>query len=586
MSRSRRREARSGSDATRRPLPAWAPDAAIAVALVVGYVALLLATTHNLGYARDEGFYFQAAASYEKWFDLLVHDRAAAMTRENVDRYWAVNHEHPALMKSLFALSHRILFERWHWFREAGTSYRFPGMVVSALALGIVFVWGRIALGRWPGLVGALTLGLMPRVFYHSHLDCFDMPVASMWLVTTFAYWLSVERRSLAWALITGVLYGLLLDTKHNAWLLPLALVAHAVVTGWPRLQRESRGGRVTVPAALISMAVIGPLVLYAAWPWIWFDTAERLAWWVKFHLGHEYYNMEFLGETYWKPPMPRLYAPVMTLATVPLVTLVLFGVGAGCAAWEAVRTRWWPDLPSPAPPTPLEPPALRRTVLLWALCLLLSYAPWLSSNTPIFGGTKHWITAYPFLCLFAALGFAVAADRLRVLAARWRHPFVSQGVPYALAAAVLIGPAKMTYDSHPWGLGFYAPLVGGAPGAATLGLNRSFWGYTTGAVVPYLNEHVPPGGTVYVHDTALQSWQMLVRDGRLRSDIRATLRPQDADVALYHHEPHMSRVEVQLWVLFGTVAPATIGTYEGVPIVWIYERPAVGRLGRRGATR
>ena len=37
---------------------------------------------------------------------------------------------------------------------------------------------------------------------------------------------------------------------------------------------------------------------------------------------------MEFLGETYWKPPMPRLYAWVMTVATVPAITLVLFGIG------------------------------------------------------------------------------------------------------------------------------------------------------------------------------------------------------------------------------------------------------------------
>jgi len=558
--------------AARSRWPAWAPDAAIAAAIVVGYVVLLLATVQNLGYARDEGFYFQAAASYERWFDLLARDPVAALQRANVDRYWAVNHEHPALMKSLFALSHQYLFERWHWFGEAGTAYRFPGMVVSALGLGVVFLWGRLAVGRLPGVVAALGLGLMPRVFYHSHLDCFDLPVASMWLLTTFAYWLSVERRSYAWAILTGVLYGLLLDTKHNAWLLPFALVTHVALTQWPRLRRESSVGRVTIPAALLAMAVLGPLVFYATWPWIWFDTAERLAWWVQFHLRHEYYNMEFLGQTYFEPPMPRLYAPVMTLATVPLVTLLLAAAGAGVTGWGAVRRRWHLQRSAALPRTEIEAPALERTALLWLLCLLLSYAPWLSSKTPIFGGTKHWMTAYPFLCLFGGLGYAAAAARLQTLVASWR-PRLSGAIPALLAALVLVGPAKMTYDSHPWGLGFYAPLVGGAPGGATLGLNRSFWGYTTGAVIPYLNEHVPPGGTVYVHDTALQSWAMLVRDGRLRSDIRGTLRLASADVALYHHEQHMSRVEFQIWVLFGTVSPAHIGTYDGVPVVWIYER-------------
>ncbi len=567
------------SDERRTRLPPWAIDTMITATLVVGYVALLLATVGDLGYARDEGFYFQAAAAYEQWFDLLARAPSTALTREAVDRYWAVNHEHPALMKSLFALSHRYLYEQWHWFGEAGTAYRFPGMVVSALGLAVVFWWGRLAVGRLPGVVGALALGLMPRVFYHAHLDCFDAPVASLWLTTTFVYWLGLRRRTWGWALTAGVLFGLLLNTKHNAWLLPFALIAHWVLVRWSRWRRETRVGRWTVPTPLLVMGVVGPLVFYLTWPWLWFDTANRIAWWVEFHLGHEYYNMEFLGQTYWKPPMPRLYAPVMTLATVPLVTLLLGALGLGAAGWEAVRRRWWPARPASAPATVLDADALESTLALWALCLLLSYAPWLSSGTPIFGGTKHWITAYPFLCLFVALGFAATTQHLQAWLARPGH-WMTRAIPPAVAVAVLAGPAKMTYDSHPWGLGFYAPLVGGATGAATWGLNRSFWGYTTGAVIPYLNEHVPSGGTVYVHDTALQSWEMLVRDGRLRRDIRGTLQMHAADVAIYHHEQHMSRVEHQIWTLFGSVVPDHIGTYDGVPVVWVYvrERPGGAR--------
>jgi hypothetical protein len=35
-----------------------------------------------------------------------------------------------------------------------------------------------------------------------------------------------------------------------------------------------------------------------------------------------------------------------------------------------------------------------------------------------------------------------------------------------------------------------------------------------------------------------------------------------------------MQRVEYQLWVDYGTIAPATIGANDGVPIVWVYARP------------
>src|SRR4029078_2769947 len=82
------------------------------------------------------------------------------------------------------------------------------------------------------------------------------------------------------------------------------------------------------VPASLIAMATIGPLVFFLLWPWLWNDTLPRLQEYVNFHVHHEYYNIEFLGVTYFGPPSPRSYMPVMIAATVPTITLVLFAIG------------------------------------------------------------------------------------------------------------------------------------------------------------------------------------------------------------------------------------------------------------------
>ncbi|MEB2310241.1 MAG: glycosyltransferase family 39 protein [Sorangiineae bacterium] len=538
-------------------------DPLLALALWAGYVALLLATSRHLGYARDEGFYFDAARSYEAWFRVLAENPSEALRRATIDRYWSVNHEHPALMKSLFALSHRFLYEKLHWFRAEGTSMRFAGMAVSSLALSFTYLWGRRAVGRVAGLVAALLLAFMPRTFYNAHLECFDMPVAALWLVTTYLYWRSLASGGWRWAIATGVAYGLLLDTKHNSWLLPIALVLHLVATRGRLFLRELRAGRVAVPKALVAMATIGPLVFYAGWPWIWHDTGKRLAEYVAFHLGHEYYNMEFLGRTYWKPPMPRGYAWLMTLGTVPGITLLLFAVGLVASlfhARRALRERLEPAR---------DDAARLPTDALWLVGLLGAYAPWLSTGTPIFGGTKHWLTAYPFLCLFAARGFELARERLGELAGR-RRALVTP----ALAASVLASPVVITLHSHPWGLSAYTPLVGGAPGAASLGLNRTFWGYTTGSLASTLNRDAPPGAVVYVHDTALQSFFVMQRDGQLRRDLRGTLDIAASDFALYHHEPHMGRVDYQIWVDYGTVRPLAVGAYDGVPVVWLYERP------------
>lgn len=558
-----------------RRLLAASVDPLIALALACGYLALLLATSRDLGYARDEGFYFQAARSYESWFSLLAKSPSVALEQASIDRYWNANSEHPALIKSLFALSHQYLHTKWKLIPEEGTSFRFPGMLLSSLAVAVIYLWGRRVSGRLAGAVAAVSFAMMPRVFYQSHLDCFDLPVAAMWLFTAYAYWRSVTGGGLFWALATGVLYGLLLNTKHNSWLLPPALIAHFVVARGEGFWRELRAGRVRAPLALIAMAFIGPVVFYLGWPWIWNDTGRRLAAYVAFHTGHEYYNMEFLGRTYWKPPMPLGYAWVMTLGTVPGITLLLFLIGLGAGTLRGVRVRLRGlarriGIGSGEPASAADR-ELFSTELLWLLSILVSYAPWLSKTTPIFGGTKHWMTAYPFLCLFAAQGFVLVAQKLRALSARRSLALATDA---GLALSVTVAPAAIGLGSHPWGLSAYTPLVGGAPGAATLGLNRTFWGYTTGAVQGFLNAKAPQGAPVFIHDTAMQSWEQMVRDGRLRSDLRGAWTPAESTVALYHHEPHMSRVDYQIWVDYGTLAPAHVGTHDGVPVIWVYLRP------------
>lgn len=525
-------------------------DALITLGLFLGYSGLLLGTAGTLGFTRDEGFYFAASRAYAQWFDLLWHSPSQALARTAIDHYWSINHEHPGLIKALFALSNR-------WFSgvfpQPSTSFRLPSVLLSSLAVVVTFSWGRQRLGRAGGLVAALSFAFMPHVFFHAHLACFDLPVCALWLLTSYAYARSLESPGRGWALCTGVVYGLLLDTKHNAWLFPFALLLHFVLTQGLPLLRDLRDGAAwwrRVPSAWGAMLVVSPLLFIALWPWLWYDPWDRFREYVAFHAGHDYYNMEFLGHTHWKPPMPRGYAWFMTVATVPFVTLFLGAAGATKA--------WRKD-------------SRRTDFCLWATAICVSYAPWLLTTTPIFGGTKHWLTAYPFLCLFAGFGFTQVVEAVRSLSSRFAHPAL-------LGACVLAGPAVMSLHAHPFGLSAYTPLVGGTSGAATLGLNRTFWGYTTQSLAPFINRNAKPGGSVYVHDTALQSFAMFQEDGRLRPDLRGSLDIAASDLALYHHEPHMSRVEHQIWLEYGSVAPDAVATFDGVPIAWLYAR----RVGPR----
>jgi hypothetical protein len=565
--------------------PVQAVDHVAGAALGALYVIGLLLTAGTLGFPRDEGFYFRAGRQYSRWYDLLFAGKREAFAQGTIDSIFSYNHEHPPLTKSLFGLSWEYLHEKSHVFAQASTAFRFPGMLWAGVALWVTYLLGTRAYGRWAGALAAILLGLMPRVFFHAHLACFDVPIMSMWALGVYVYWRATQRRTLGWAILTGIVYGLTLLTKHNAWMLPAVYVPHAFLVHFRPFLRNLSAGRVVLPAPIVSMALIGPLVFFAGWPWMWNDTIARVREWFEFHLNHEYYNMEFLGQNYNGPPSPRSYMPFMILATVPTVTLALALVG-GFDRFRvlALRVSLWARREvaalaglakfelSPAWIAPRPAHDRDERDLLFFLALAVPLAAFLLPKTPIFGGTKHWLPAYPFLAVFAGRGFVMTLEAMRRVLPAWTARR-RQGAEFALAFTICAGPLAITAHSHPFGLSSYVPVVGGTAGGATLGLNRQFWGYTTQSVAPYLAANAPRRATVFIHDTAWDAWQELIEEARVRPDLRGVGSPSEADFALVQHELHMNEIDYQIWIAFGTQSPAYVLTHDDVPIVSVYRR-------------
>jgi hypothetical protein len=581
-------------------LRAWArrsTDPLVALGLAAAYVVALLATARSLGFSRDEGFYFSASSDYKRWFVLLLSSPSRALERSAIDGIWASNHEHPSLMKSLFALSHLFLHDRFKVFEDASTAFRFPGMLSMGLAIWLTYMFAARAYSRLAGVVSALALMTMPNVFYHAHLACFDVPIMAMWTACIYAYWRAeagnatgpgialtgpgmARPAGLNGAVLVGLVYGLTLETKHNAWMLPGVFLPHALLVHGRAMARSAgRSGRLPIPASLVAMATVGPAVFLALWPWLWNDTLPRIQEYVNFHLHHDYYNIEFLGRTYFAPPSPRSYMPVMIAATVPTVTLALFVVGTFDRVRAIVRRARHAFFPPKAANGVASPPGDRlHTDALVLLALVVPLSVFLLPRTPIFGGTKHWITAYPFLAILAGRGFDLAWKALEpLLASRLalaKDAARRLGVQAAFVSAAFLGPALVTAHSHPFGLSAYVPFFGGTAGGADLGLNRQFWGFTTQSLAPYFAEHAPPGATVYIMDTAWPSWARMVDEKRLRPDLRGVASPAEALFSIVHHEQHINEVDYNIWTEYDTAAPEHVLVHDGVPIVSVYERP------------
>jgi hypothetical protein len=64
----------------------------------------------------------------------------------------------------------------------------------------------------------------------------------------------------------------------------------------------------------------------------------------------------------------------------------------------------------------------------------------------------------------------------------------------------------------------------------------------------------------------------MMQADGLLPDNIRPARSMTQADFVLVHHEPHFNEVDFQAWMAFDDVQPVHVLTYDGVPIISVYE--------------
>lgn len=531
-------------------------DHVVGLALCIGSLSVLLGTAPELAMSRDESFYVHAAKSYAGWISALFDDPSAALQRATIDRAWGYNWEHPALMKLAFAWSW-MAQERFGLFPRESLAFRFPAMLTAALLVWLIYGWGASVMRRSFALFSAIAFAMMPRVFYHAHLSCFDVPIAFFVTLTAYTYWRALGDRR--WAPVVGLAFGLALATKHNSWMLPGVLLIHFAWVRWEqaRARTEPRASLAWLP----SMLLLGPLVFISTWPWLWNETWARIGHYVRFHLSHVHYTYRFLGVSYFEPPLPVSVPFVMTLFTVslPVLALCLFGI--------------WSERTALRPPWRARPgdSTTRRVDVLWLGCLLAPLFAIALPTAPIFGGTKHWLPAFPFLALFAGRGLGAVIERAQLVWRGRRWP------SWAFGLLCLWPGLVQTMHSHPFGLSHYMPVAGGVPGAADLGMNRQFWGFTTGSLVPWLLQQLPNGGSVWLCDTTPGAWAMLQADGIVPRNIRAVSSMSNADFALVHHEKHFAEVDHQAWVAYRTSKPAHVLQYDGVPIISVYENPNRG---------
>ncbi|MDA0831682.1 MAG: glycosyltransferase family 39 protein [Planctomycetota bacterium] len=401
-------------------------------------------------------------------------------------------HDHPPLGRLMLGLSHetvRSVFPPVEIDSRFTTAAARPASAL-AFALLVLLVGSVTAnwFGRAVGIVAAISLVLMPRLFGHAHLAALES-----WLNLTYVacvlgtihFWtrhLSDETAahhipSHKTALCTGLLFGLALLTKIQAVLIPIPFIL------WSLWRWRWKG---MIPLAI--WGATGFVVFFLGWPWLWIDPLDHLAAYFGQTTDRVSLNAWYFGERFADKNVPWHYSFVMFLTTIPVAFHLLAG-------WGVIRM--WRT-------TDTDAVTRQRTGLvigsaLWPLIMFSL------PGIAVYDSERLFLCSFPLWSVMIGRGGVFLWDALRQ-----RMSPRTTAVVFSVALAT---QSVGLFASSPTFLGHYNVLVGGPRGAAALGLETSYWGEgLTREFFDRVVKAVPQGAEVTIgpimHPMQIPDWE------------------------------------------------------------------------------
>jgi hypothetical protein len=610
-----------------------ARDRLIGALLFIMTVGTVMAT-NDMGYTRDESFYFRYGRSYAEWFAKIDQASAgqevhSAIGRESTVATWSGNFEHPPLMKTAFAGAWRHLSRKDRNLtvpighdrplRVVGLEHADGfevGSVIDLLAplqprgspVSSDRILGRAEVTARTRTAATLELldGAREALVSTCAPPARDTAGAALPITgcqgrerRALALLSEVEAMRLVGAITAGlaVLFTFLLGSVTFGW--ASGLLGALLFLWTPRHFFHAH----LVALLIKHNAFFLPVPLLAFW--LWSDRA---------HLG---WRREGWRCRLRLPPVPIALFPMAILGPVVLFVCwprLWFDPWASVSQYFAFHLhhehyfQWFLGQPLQVPPFPVTFPAALTVLTVPLPFLLLTAAGiWLRMyerrqlegaertahaaqtdflllnglvplllislpSTPVFGGIKHWMTGMPLLFLFGGLALARCAS---AVGARWSGSWRASLAAFALVAIVLVPPAISSIRGVAYGSGAYnAVVAGGTRGGADDQLMRLYWGHTSRQALDWVNENAPPRARVFFQNTTRDAFEMYRREGELRHDLRYAVHPGGAQLALIEPQKSFAELDLRVRQSFGVAGPQHVVRYQGVPMLRLYLKP------------
>jgi 4-amino-4-deoxy-L-arabinose transferase-like glycosyltransferase len=303
---------------------------------------------------------------------------------------------------------------------------RLPSIWLGLLLAALVGRWAwRLSRRRWVGLVVLLFLALDPNILAHTRLATTDLGLTTFALLAGYSLWRFLCRPSWKRAILAGVAFGLLQNTKFTAMLF-IPLFALVILVGLVQLWVGRRRGEAAGTSLLAAFPWRPSLMLLLAYP-----IAALLTLWAAygFEIGSLPSDLPMLAGLSGKTlPLAQhleqlldiggrlrvgtpsfllgqysnrgwwYYFPVAFLLKTPLPTLILLAWGSVAFIFCFFRRRRTGTCLSPLDAAALLLPALG----FMAIAL----------TTDVNLGYRHILTLLPFLLVFAVTSVVSGTSR------------------------------------------------------------------------------------------------------------------------------------------------------------------------------
>jgi len=185
---------------------------------------------------------------------------------------------HPPLNGILAALSNKIFYQKLGIMGDI-ESYHLFIILSATLLVFVVSAFAYQTYGFFVALVSGISLSLYPLFFSESHFNIKDPPEAAFFGLTIWSFWVSLNRKSWRWLLLSVISFSLALGTKFNILFLPFIVLPYLLVRYFEHITEFFKKPFVVlkrIPFSYSLMLLVSPLIVsiifFGTWPYLWQD--------------------------------------------------------------------------------------------------------------------------------------------------------------------------------------------------------------------------------------------------------------------------------------------------------------------------